>query len=88
MRQDEFLQLLEKEGFGTTAVVEREAYGTLDAHAHPFEAKALVLSGSLTLRKASEEQTFEVGDVFHLHRDELHSEVFGEQGVRYLVGRK
>lgn len=30
-------------GFGTTVVVKREAFATLDSHAHPFEAKALVL---------------------------------------------
>lgn len=88
MQRDEFLKLLEKEGFGTTVVVERQAFGTLDAHAHPFEAKALVLSGGLTIRTAAGEQTFNEGDTFHLQRDEPHSEVFGKQGVRYLVGRK
>ncbi|WP_226506048.1 MULTISPECIES: cupin domain-containing protein [Pseudomonas] len=88
MQEHDFLQLLADEGFGTPVVVEREPLGTLDEHAHPFEAKALVLHGSLRIRTATGERTYAVGDVFHLQRDEPHSEVFGEEGVRYRVGRK
>lgn len=88
MQQEDFLKLLSDEGFGTTVTVEREAFGTLDDHAHPFEAKALVLHGSLLIRTHRGERNYGVGEIFHLHKDQPHSEVFGEQGVRYLVGRK
>lgn len=88
MQEPEFRQLLAGQGFGTTVIVEREPLGTLEAHAHPFEAKALVLHGSLLIRSGEGEQVYAVGDVFHLQANEPHSEVFGDQGVRYLVGRK
>jgi quercetin dioxygenase-like cupin family protein len=88
MHKDDFLNLLTKEGFGTTVVVQREALGMLDSHAHPFEAKPLVLEGELTIRTATSEQTYKKGEVFHLQAGEPHSEVFGAQGVQYLVGRR
>lgn len=88
MQQDDFLKLLAEEGFGTTVVVEREAFGTLDGHAHPFEAKALVLHGDLRIRTGEQERAYGVGEVFHLQPNEPHSEVFGPEGVKYLVGRK
>ncbi|WP_296253681.1 cupin domain-containing protein [Pseudomonas sp. UBA4194] len=88
MQQTEFLNLLAEQGFGTTVVVKREAFATLESHAHQFEAKALVLQGELTIRIADSERTYKAGDIFHLHRDEPHSEVFGAEGVQYLVGRK
>lgn len=46
------------------------------------------MQGELTIRIADSERTYKAGDIFHLHRDEPHSEVFGADGVQYLVGRK
>lgn len=86
-RQD-FLTLLAQEGFGTTVIVEREPLGTLDNHAHPFEAKALVLQGELTIHTHASAHTYKEGDIFHLQANEPHSEVFGPEGVQYLVGRR
>lgn len=50
--------------------------------------KALVMQGELTIRTQRLERTYKVGDVFHLQCGEPHSEVFGAEGVHYLVGRK
>ena len=55
---------------------------------HPFEAKALVIEGELSIRTAHEERVYRAGEVFHLLADVPHSEVFGPGGVKYLVGRK
>ncbi|AHG42099.1 cupin [Pseudomonas syringae CC1557] len=88
MEKEAFLKLLAAEGFGTVVEVEREAFGTLDSHAHNFEAMALVLHGSLVIHKSDGDFTYNSGDIFHLECNEPHSEVFGENGVRYLVGRK
>ncbi|RMO63424.1 hypothetical protein ALQ37_05051 [Pseudomonas syringae pv. aptata] len=49
---------------------------------------ALVLHGSLVIRKSDGDFTYNSGDIFHLECNQPHSEVFGEHGVRYLVGRK
>lgn len=50
MQQQEFIDRLRAEGFSEFVTVEREPEGVLDAHSHPFEAKALILAGEGALR--------------------------------------
>jgi len=88
MERDDFIEMLAREGFQTTALVEREAGASLDDHAHPFEAKALVLEGEMTLRVGNKDTRYVPGDMFHLRANETHSERYGPEGVCYLVGRK
>ncbi|WCE07522.1 cupin [Pseudomonas sp. JBR1] len=88
MDQAAFAIQLAKEGFQPPVLVMREAHGTLDAHAHPFDAKALVIEGELRIRTAAGERHYGVGEIFQLAAHEPHSEVFGAQGVRYLAGRR
>ncbi|SAK95316.1 hypothetical protein AWB79_07218 [Caballeronia hypogeia] len=88
MHRDEFLALLSREGFNEVVTVTREANGSLDAHTHPFEAKALILEGDVTIRVGVDASTYRAGDVFHLATNIEHSEQYGPQGVSYLVGRK
>jgi len=85
--QTAFIEQLAREGFQPPVLVEREALGRLDSHAHPFEAKALVVQGDLHIRTAIGERHYGVGEVFHLAAHEAHSERFGAEGVRYLAGR-
>ena len=65
-----------------------EAGGMLGDHTHPFEAKALILSGDIRIATAASERVYQAGDVFHLAAEEPHSEFYGMLGVQYLVGRK
>ncbi|CAD6520121.1 cupin domain-containing protein [Paraburkholderia sabiae] len=88
MERDEFIDALKREGFAEVVTVTRDPNGTMDDHAHPFEAKALVLHGELTIRIAATERLYKTGDVFHLQANESHSERFGPEGAQYLVGRK
>lgn len=88
MDQVAFTIQLAKEGFQPPVLVMREAHGTLDAHAHPFDAKALVIEGELRIRTAAGERDYGVGEIFQLAAHEPHSEVFGALGVRYLAGRR
>jgi quercetin dioxygenase-like cupin family protein len=88
MERDDFVEMLAREGFQTTVLVEREAGASIDDHTHSFEAKALILEGELTLRIGDEETRYQTGDVFHLKANEAHSERCGPEGVCYLVGRK
>lgn len=83
-----FAQTLAGEGFEPPVTVTREAGGMLDDHTHPFEAKALILSGEIRIVAGASERTYSVGEVFHLQAHEPHSEFYGPTGVRYLVGRK
>lgn len=88
MGYDEFIDMLAKEKFEEITTVVRDPNGSLDVHAHPFEAKALILDGDLQIRTGDTEKVYRVGDVFHICANESHSERFGTEGVRYLVGRK
>ena len=45
MEQQEFLDTLEAEGYAAPVLVRRDPDGHLIDHAHPFEAKALILKG-------------------------------------------
>ncbi|BAN24401.1 cupin domain-containing protein [Caballeronia insecticola] len=91
MHRDEFLAALSSEGFNEVVTVTREPNVALDLHAHPFEAKALILEGNLTIRTGrtdDDARTYSAGDVFHLAANIEHSEQYGPEGVSYLVGRK
>ncbi|MFI8616731.1 cupin domain-containing protein [Acidovorax sp. NPDC077693] len=85
---DTFTRALADEGFEPPVTVTREPDGRLDDHTHPFEAKALILSGEIRIVTAGSDRLYGVGDVFHLQAHEPHSEFYGPDGVSYLVGRK
>ena len=57
-------------------------------HAHPFDVRALVLSGDITLTIAGEDYAFREGDIFVMPAGQRHAETVGEHGVNYLVGRR
>lgn len=86
--KDEFLKELELAGFSEVVTVTREGNTGLGDHRHPFEAKALILDGTISIECAGRTTHYAAGDVFHLALNELHSESYGPQGVVYLVGRK
>ncbi len=55
---------------------------------HPFEAKALVMHGTVRIENGGGTQGYHGGDIFHLTEEARHREWFGVNGVRYLVGRR
>jgi quercetin dioxygenase-like cupin family protein len=87
MNPDEFASMLRSEGFQEVVTVARDA-GSMGEHSHSFEAKALIVDGELQILTADGERTYKAGDVFHLQPGVKHSETYGPQGVKYLVGRK
>ena len=65
------------------------AAGTHNAeHAHPFEVRALVLDGQISLMVSNVARTYMMGDVFTMAEGCRHIEEIGPEGVSYLVGRK
>lgn len=88
MNQEDFRIQLADEGFKEITLVEREPNRAIADHAHPFEAKALILSGDIRIRTGGAEQTYRAGDIFHLQANQEHQEFYGAAGVTYLVGRK
>jgi len=86
--QDEFTEVLRREGHQNVVVVEREPNGALDLHSHPFASRALILAGEIELIVDGRSNTYRPGEVFVLRNGEMHAERYGAAGVRYLVGRK
>jgi len=88
MTAGQFTTELRQAGFEQVVEVEWPANGYLEEHSHPFESRALILSGEITLTVEGRETRYGVGEVFHLAHGALHKERYGPAGVRYLVGRK
>ncbi len=88
MDVDQFEQQLRAEGYEQFTTVTRPPHGFLDVHSHPFEAKALILSGEISLRCQQQETLYRPGEVFHLAPAQPHAERYGPAGVSYRVGRK
>ncbi len=83
-----FAAELAAEGFGTPELREFAAGVFNDTHSHPFEVKALMLEGELTLRWGGQSATYHAGEVFTMAAGCEHVEQFGPVPTRYLVGRK
>lgn len=88
MDQDSFIRELQTMGFSEITTVRRAPNGALGTHTHPFEARALILTGQIRIVCGDEGTTYQAGEVFHLARETEHEESYGPEGVSYLVGRK
>jgi len=88
MTKEQFLSMLVLEGFPEPILVEREADGFLDDHTHPFEVKALVVSGQIDLVVDGVRTSYISGELFHLLENQVHTERYGNNGVQYLASRK
>ena len=79
---------------GYTEVLAREwpPLTVLDTHSHPFDAKALVISGELWLTVGigveSQTQHITAGQRFELSRNIPHDERYGSEGATYWVARR
>jgi hypothetical protein len=88
MNTAQFLEMLSQEGYPDPVEVLQPPNGSLGVHSHSFAVKALVVGGSIEISIAGHTQSYEVGDIFELADQELHSESYGPYGVRYLASRK
>jgi quercetin dioxygenase-like cupin family protein len=75
---------------GYVEVVDRrmEANALNPEHAHEFDARLLVLEGTMTITAEETERTYRAGDTFTMAAGCRHSERSGSQGARYLAGRR
>jgi quercetin dioxygenase-like cupin family protein len=83
-----FKAFLLAEGFPEPVLVERERNGFLDLHSHSFEVCALITHGQMEITIDGDSQSYGVGEAFHLTQNQVHSERYGSDGVRYLASRK
>jgi quercetin dioxygenase-like cupin family protein len=57
-------------------------------HAHPFDARGLIVAGELTLTWAGRPHTFRAGETFDMPAGCVHSEHWGLEATTVLVGRR
>ena len=88
MDQQKFAQQLTDEGFDEIFNKSLPAKQHVAAHSHSFEVKALVTEGEVTLGVGGQLTTYRAGDVFTMARGCEHTELYGDNGVSYVVGRR
>jgi quercetin dioxygenase-like cupin family protein len=88
MDQQSFEDALKRAGFEeiTTKVTLNEKHNR--EHSHPFEVRAMVIQGALTLTWDGQTKTFKAGDIFTMRRGCPHAESYGPEGAVILSGRK
>ncbi len=57
-------------------------------HSHPYDVKAMVVQGALTLTSEGKVRTYKTGERFTMAKGCLHSESYGPEGAVTLFGRK
>ena len=66
-----------------------EANLFIDTHTHPYDVRALVLEGSATIALSGDEgRTYRPGDILEVGAGREHTEAYGPDGYRFLVGRR
>ena len=83
-----FEETLRAEGFGELETKSVAAGTHNDEHSHPFEVRALVLEGRIALTVNGATRSYGQGEVFTMAAGCRHVEDVGQDGVRYLVGRR
>lgn len=88
MNSGQFLQLLRRDGFPEPVEVQQVPNGQIGVHEHPFEVRALVVEGDITIVIDGLSKNYKAGEIFHLELKQPHAESYGSEGVKYLASRK
>jgi len=85
---DAFKAGLNRDGYTDISTKSMEADLFIDTHTHPFDVRAVVLEGEVTLNCDGEIKHLKAGDTLELARDIPHTEQYGPNGYTFLVGRR
>lgn len=88
MDSGEFEGELKQAGFLDIETKKSPANFTSKPHSHPFDVRALVLDGEITLTKEGQPRTYRAGEIFEMDASCVHTEQYGPAGTTYLVGRR
>ena len=88
MNTQDFEAQLKADNFDEITLLEKPVGYAMGEHQHPFEARALITQGDITLIVNGVSTTYGVGDIFRLPAQTPHHENAAPNGVTYLVGRK
>jgi quercetin dioxygenase-like cupin family protein len=88
----EFETAAHAQGYSEVIAREWPPLTVLETHSHPFDAKALVVSGELWLTVGSDTekqaQHLTAGQRFELARNTPHDERYGPEGATFWVARR
>jgi quercetin dioxygenase-like cupin family protein len=79
---------LHEQGYAEVVDRRMEPNAVNPEHTHEFDARLLVLDGTMTVTAAGTERTYSAGDTFTMSAGCRHAERSGPVGVRYLAGRR
>ena len=88
MNRENFTQSLANEAFNEVLEKSLAADDHNAAHSHPFDVRALVTQGDITLTVDGVQTQYCEGEIFTMAAGCSHAENVGPSGVTYLVGRR
>ena len=88
MDRQSFETELKREGYDEVLTGSTQGPKHNAEHSHPYDVKAMVIDGAITLAWEGRTQTFRPGEIFTMARGCLHSESYGPEGAVILAGRK
>ena len=57
-------------------------------HSHPFDVRAIVLDGEAVITCDGVPGSYRKGDTFEMNAGVSHTEAYGPEGYRWLVGKR
>lgn len=84
----DFEAALKRAGYLDVEMKQAKPEFATQPHAHPFDVRALVVAGEMTLVSQGESRTYRAGEIFEMAAGCQHSERHGPEGTKYLVGRR
>ncbi len=79
---------LKRDGFLEIETKSMKPNVSVETHAHPYDVRAMVLEGEVTLSFEGRSQTCRAGDTLTMAAGCEHREQYGPKGVTYIVGRR
>ena len=77
-----------RQGYETALERQWAPLTELEAHVHPFAAKAVVVQGEMWLTVGDDTRRLLPGDTFELDANVSHAERYGAAGATYWVARR
>ncbi|MGB7184104.1 MAG: cupin domain-containing protein [Burkholderiaceae bacterium] len=88
MDVEAFKAQLTRDGYDEIVEKEMQAGVFIDEHTHPYDVRALVLGGSAVIACGGESKTYAAGDIVEMAANTVHTEQYGDQPYKFLVGRR
>ena len=88
MSESIFREEIKTQGFAEPELVEREPNLYNAEHSHEFDVSVFIVSGELTVTTPDGVTTCQAGDRFALNGGIVHTEQYGPEGTKVLVGKR